>query len=214
MIFVVNFANMRYNALFRTIFAATVALGGSPAAFADGVSASVADTVMSLDEISITAIKQGSDLRHRPVSAVVIDRREAEQKHLFSAKSASEIAPNIHIPDYGSRITSTIYVRGLGSRIDQPAVGLNVDNVPILNKNNFDFDLADVSRIEMINGPQSSLFGRNTMGGVINLYTLSPLSYQGTRLMAEYGSGNSLKVSAGHYAKIKPYLGVCASAQY
>ena len=214
LIFVGNFANMRYNALFRTIFAATVALGGSPAAFADGASASVADTVMSLDEISITAIKQGSDLRRRPVSAMIVDRREAEQKHIFSAKSASEIAPNIHIPDYGSRITSTIYVRGLGSRIDQPAVGLNVDNVPILNKNNFDFDLADVSRIEMINGPQSSLFGRNTMGGVINLYTLSPLSYQGTRLMAEYGSGNSLKVSAGHYAKVKPYLGVSASAQY
>ena len=214
LIFVNNFATMRDNALIKAIFAAAVALGGCSAAFADNVNAADVDTVMSLDEISITAIKQGSDIKHQSVSAVVIDRRDAEQKHLFSAKSASEIAPNIHIPDYGSRITSTIYVRGLGSRIDQPAVGLNVDNVPILNKNNFDFDLADVSRIEMINGPQSSLFGRNTMGGVINLYTLSPLSYQGTRLMAEYGSANSFKVSAGHYAKIKPYLGVSASAQY
>ncbi len=175
---------------------------------------SVADTILNLEEVSITAIKQGTDLQHQALSATIINRRDAEQKNLFSAKTASEIAPNIHIPDYGSRITSTIYVRGLGSRIDQPAVGLNIDNVPILNKNNFDFDLADISRIEMINGPQSSLFGRNTMGGVINLYTLSPLSYQGTRLSAEYASANSYKISAGHYAKINPTTGISASIQY
>ena len=151
---------------------------------ASAVSAVAPDTVVDLSPISITAIKQGNNLRNQAISATVIDRREAERNHIFSAKSASEIAPNVLIPDYGSRITSTIYVRGLGSRIDQPVVGLNIDNVPILNKNNYDFDIADISRVEMIRGPQSSLFGRNTMGGVFNIYTLSPLSYQGTRLMA------------------------------
>ncbi|MGM9804534.1 MAG: TonB-dependent receptor [Muribaculaceae bacterium] len=172
------------------------------------------DTVFQLNPISITAIKQGNDLSSHALSATVIDRSDAERQHIFSAKTASDIAPNVVIPDYGSRITSTIYVRGLGSRIDQPVVGLNIDNVPILNKNNYDFDMCDISRVEMIRGPQSSLFGRNTMGGVFNIYTLSPLSYQGTRLMAEYGTANSLKVAAGHYAKLSPSLGVSASAQY
>ena len=174
----------------------------------------VADTTVSLTPISITAIKHGTHLRNQAISATVIDRRSAERNQILSAKTASEIAPNIIIPDYGSRITSTIYVRGLGSRIDQPVVGLNIDNVPILNKNNYDFDLSDISRVEMLRGPQSSLFGRNTMGGVINIYTLSPLSYQGTRLMTEYGSGNTMRFSAGHYFKPKPTLGVSFSAQY
>lgn len=174
----------------------------------------VADTTVSLTPISITAIKHGTHLRNQAISATVIDRRSAERNQILSAKTASEIAPNIIIPDYGSRITSTIYVRGLGSRIDQPVVGLNIDNVPILNKNNYDFDLSDISRVEMLRGPQSSLFGRNTMGGVINIYTLSPLSYQGTRLSAEYSSGNTMRFSASHYAKLKPSLGISATAQY
>ena len=64
-------------------------------------------------------------------------------------------------------------------------MGLNIDNVPVLNKDNYDMELADAERIEVLRGPQSTLYGRNTMGGVINVYTLSPLAYQGVRLSAE-----------------------------
>lgn len=174
----------------------------------------VADTAVVLNDISVTAIKQGINLRNQAVSVSVIDRRSAERGHIQSAKSASEIVPNVLIPDYGSRITSTIYVRGLGSRIDQSVMGLNIDNVPILNKNNYDFDLPDISRIEMLRGPQSVLFGRNTMGGVMNIYTLSPLSYQGIRLMAQYSSGNTYQISGGYYTRLKPTLGISVSAQY
>ena len=49
-------------------------------------------------------------------------------------------------------MTSSIYVRGLGARIDQPVIGLNIDNVPVLNKDNFDTELADVERIEVLRG--------------------------------------------------------------
>ena len=60
------------------------------------------------------------------------------------------MVPNIYIPDYGSRMTSTIYVRGLGTRIDQPALGLNIDNVPVLCKENYDFDMMDIAKVEML----------------------------------------------------------------
>ena len=66
-------------------------------------------------------------------------------------------------------------------------MGLNVDNVPYMNKDAYDFDLADIERIEVLRGPQSTLYGRNTMGGVINIYTLSPLTYEGARIGMEYG---------------------------
>ncbi len=72
-------------------------------------------------------------------------------------KDASELVPNFFMPDYGSRMTASIYVRGLGARMDQPAVGLNVDNVPVLNKNDYDIDLFDIERIEILHGPQSVL---------------------------------------------------------
>ena len=109
------------------------------------------------------------------------------------------MVPNFYIPDYGSRMTSSIYMRGQGTRIDQPVVGMNIDNVPILTKENYDLDLLDIERIEVLRGPQSALFGRNTMAGVINVTTLSPFNFQGSRAMLAYSSGNSFRVGLSTY---------------
>ena len=137
-----------------------------------------ADSVYSaleLGEVSVTAIKEaGADLTLKPLASTVVGQSQLERLGIVTMKGVSEIAPNFYIPDYGSRMTSSIYVRGIGARIDQPVVGLNVDNVPFLNKDSYDFDLADIERIEVLRGPQSTLYGRNTMGGLINIYTLSP----------------------------------------
>lgn len=164
-----------------------------------------ADTVMSLPTVSVTVIKTGGETP--PDQTVTsVNRTEIERLNIVNIKQVSEIAPNFYMPQYGSRMTSSVYVRGLGTRIDQPAVGLNVDNVPMINKDNFDFDLADIERIEILRGPQNILFGRNTMGGLINIYTLSPFSFQGVRLLAEYGSRNSYKASAGIYGRLSDRL--------
>ncbi len=174
------------------------------------LSATSADT-LSLEEVTVTAIKQGTDLGSLSVSATEIGRQSVERNGITGAKAAADMVPNIHIPDYGSRMTSTVYVRGLGTRIDQPALGLNIDNVPIMCKENYDFDMMDISRMEMLRGPQSTLFGRNTMAGVINIYTLSPLSYSGTRALLEYGMHNSHKLGASHYTKVAGNLGLAVS---
>ena len=73
-----------------------------------------------LDELSVTAIKQGSQLDYQAVSATSIARREIESLQISDAKAASNLVPNFFMPDYGSRITSSIYVRGLGARINLP----------------------------------------------------------------------------------------------
>ena len=172
------------------------------------------DTTLTLNEISVTAIKQGVNRNHLSSASTELKGKEIEKLNVMSMKHVSEIAPNMYMPDYGSRITSSIYVRGMGTRIDQPVIGLNIDNIPVMDKNNYDFDIADISRIEMLRGPQSTLFGRNTMGGLINIYTLSPLSYQGVRFMSEYSTGNSYKVSASIYHKIKQNLGISLTGQY
>ncbi len=172
------------------------------------------DTVVTVERVQVTAIKQGLVLRHQPVAASVVGRERIERQGIRSLKDAASLVPNFHMPDYGSRMTSSLYVRGLGARIDQPVVGLNVDNVPYMNKDAYDFDLADIERIEVLRGPQSTLYGRNTMGGVINIYTLSPLTYEGARIGMEYGSGNTWRARASSYFRVAPDVGVSVAAHY
>ncbi len=139
---------------------------------------------------------------------------EARRLGIEAVKGVSLVAPNFYMPDYGSRMTSSIYVRGLGARIDQPVVGLTVDNIPYLNKDNYDFDVSDIENIEVLRGAQSVLNGRNTMGGQINIRTLSPLRTQGVRASAEYGSANSTALSAAWYGLLRPKLGMGISGQF
>lgn len=160
-------------------------------------------TGQTLQEVSVTAIKQNASLDLEPVANTVLGEKTIERLNINDMSEASELVPNFYVPAYGSRMTSSIYVRGLGARIDQPAMGLNVDNVPVLNKNDYDFDLFDLDRIEVMRGPQSVLYGRNAMGGVINIYTLNPLKYQGLRLLEEWGSFNTWRTAVGIYHKLK-----------
>lgn len=134
-----------------------------------------------LDNLDVVAVKQQADPRTMAVSATLIGSREKELNDVVDIKSMSDMVPNFFIPDYGSRITSSIYVRGIGARMDQPAVALNIDNLPVMNKDAYDLDLPDIEGVEMIRGPQSNLFGRNAMGGLINIRTLSPMRWQGIR---------------------------------
>ena len=123
-----------------------------------------------LRPLEVLGVKQ--DPAGASVEAVTrISGAEARILGIDAPKNVSLIAPNFFMPEYGSRMTSSIYVRGLGARIDQPVVGLSVDNIPYLNKDNYDFDIADIESIEVLRGAQSVLNGRNTMGGQITKRT-------------------------------------------
>ena len=170
------------------------------------------DTV-TLDDVSVTAIKQGAATSIATASTV-LGKRDVEMGGIVTVRGVSDLVPNFFLPDYGSRMTSTIYVRGLGARIDQPSMGLNIDNVPVMCKENYDFDIADIARVEMLRGPQSTLYGRNTMGGLMNVRTLSPMQWQGTRIIAEMASHMSLKAGVSHYARINDHLGIAGGIYY
>ena len=156
-----------------------------------------------------------SDTRHsKPISATTITMADIERRGIGSIKELSLIAPNFYQPDYGSSITSSIYVRGFGSRIDQPVLGLTIDDIPVMNKNSYDFDLYDIRRIELLRGPQGTLYGRNTSGGVMNIATLSPFDWQGFRAMAEYYSRSSYRASAAYYARPTEHFAVSLAALF
>lgn len=164
----------------------------------------VGPDTLQIGEVNVTSIKQARSLLRQPVTVTTLRQQELEAFDVAGMKSVSEIAPNFFMPDYGSKMTSSIYVRGIGARIDQPAVGLNVDNVPYLNKNAYDFDTQDIERIEVLRGPQSTLFGRNTIAGLINVYTLSPMYYQGLRVLAGAATHNNYRYGLSYYTKFSP----------
>lgn len=168
---------------------------------------------VEVDQISITAMKQGSLLRTEPLASSVIGSGQIGLDGVSAVKDIQMSAPNFYMPDYGSRTTSSIYVRGIGSRIDQPSVGMIVDNLSIADKNMYDMDIPDVERIEIIRGPQSTLFGKNTMGGVINVTTLSPFAYQGIKVGFDYGDRNSCRLYTSILQKINS-VGLAFTARY
>lgn len=166
------------------------------------------------ERVEITASLKNDTRRSKPISSTTISMADIERHNISSIKDISLIAPNFYQPDYGSSITSSIYIRGFGSRIDQPVLGLTIDDVAVMNKNSYDFDLLDIRRIELLRGPQGTLHGRNTSGGVMNITTLSPLDWQGFRGMAEYSSSKSYRASAAYYARPTDRFGVSLSAAF
>lgn len=169
---------------------------------------------VTLEEVSVTAIKNGLGIGSRPVAATIVGAADIRRENIVTVKGAAPQVPNLYIPDYGSRMTSSIYMRGIGARIDQPAVGLNVDNVSFLNKDNYDFDIPDIAKIEVIRGPQSLLYGRNAMAGVVNVHTLSPLQWEGVRASATFAAPFMTRLSAGVYGRLSPSWGMSLSAYF
>ena len=161
-----------------------------------------------IELVEISASLKAENRGSKPISATTMTMAQIEQRGIGSIKELSLIAPNFYQPDYGSSITSSIYVRGFGSRIDQPVLGLTIDDVPVRNKNSYDFDLFDIRRIELLRGPQGTLYGRNTSGGVMNITSLSPFDWQGFRAMAELTSNLSQRASMAFYTKPTERLGV------
>lgn len=159
--------------------------------------------VMDIEEVLVIAApKENRKLREQPTAVTLLSQQDMQANQVNSLKSLSALAPNIFIPDYGSKLTSAIYIRGIGSRINTPSVGLYVDNVPYIDKSAFDFNFSDIERVDILRGPQGTLYGRNTMGGLIKVHTKSPFSYQGTDLRLSAGTYNNYKASVTHYHRL------------
>lgn len=169
---------------------------------------------VELKELVVEASRDGSQLKRLPASVSILSTNQIESLGLNSLTDATSTVANLFMPDYGSKLTSPIYIRGVGSRINAPSVGLYVDHVPYFEKASFNFDFFDISRIEVLRGPQGTQYGRNTMGGIVNILTKSPLNYQGTDLNIQAGTYGSYLLNVGHYAKSSERFAYSLSLNY
>ena len=161
--------------------------------------AMVLDTLQGA--VLVSSAKQMLPVDRLPSALTIMGMPEIEARGIGGLKGFASVVPNLHIPDYGSAMTSSVYLRGMGSRMDNPVMGLYIDDIPIMNKNAYDFDFNDMADAVLLRGPQSTLYGRNSMCGVLALTTLSSRDFNGYRASVEYGNANTLNVKASAYWK-------------
>jgi len=165
-------------------------------------------------EIVIESFKQNNNLHMQPVSATLLSSQQIEQTNILNIKEITGLIPNLYMPDYGSKMTSPVFIRGIGAAKNSPSVGLYVDGIPYFDRSTFDFNINDIDRIEVLRGPQGTLYGRNTMGGIINVFTKSPLKYKGTNINASAGNHNNYHGGISHYGNLDNKVGYCLSGDY
>ena len=125
---------------------------------------------------------------------------------LQNPHSLSALIPGLQIPEYGASLTSTIYIRGLGSRMENPALSLYVDDIPVLDKNAYDFDWYGLQAGTLLRGPQGSLYGRNAMGGVLVLRSPSALETDGWQGLVEAGWPGTLHLGVSGNAGTRHHV--------
>lgn len=171
--------------------------------------------VYYLDEFVITtSVKETNNLKNMPNAVSVVTPQQLQDTQIESLPDLSSYIPNFFIPTYGSKVSTPIYIRGIGARLGSQTVSMYVDNVPTFNPSAFDFEFQDIQRIEVLRGAQGTLYGRNAIGGIVNLYTLSPLSFQGTRFKLTGGNYGQLSLMGSNYSKLSDNFGVSAAAYY
>ena len=175
------------------------------------------DTVRlyTLDEVVVvSSTRETNRFKGLPASVSLFSPSQLESMKINSMKDLSIAIPNVYIPDYGSRMSMPVYVRGVGERSSGQSTGLYVDNMPYLDKSTFDFDFAGIQRIEILRGPQGTLFGRNAMGGMIHIYTLSPLDCEQVRASATGGNFGLFRANVSVARRAGKQAGVSVSGYY
>lgn len=168
----------------------------------------------TLNDVVITSSKNDHKTIEIPASVTLISPTNLTNWNITGVKDISAVVPNLFFPDYGSKLTSPVYIRGIGSKINAPSVGLYVDGIPFFEKSVFDFEFNDVERIEVLRGPQGTLYGRNTMGGIIQMFTRNPFRNPGGKFSLSGGNYGKREVSASYYGKMTPSLAYSVSGKY
>jgi len=172
--------------------------GGEAAAAAmpDGPEAGeAADGDQGLEAIVVTALRRETNLQSTPISISVVDAEDLADRHVQSLLDLGDGAiPGLRIATYESRQSAlTVGIRGIvPGDANQPAreqgVGVYIDGVYLGRQHGLNAALFDVERIEVLKGPQGTLFGRNTEGGAVNIVTRAPSGEFRGRAVAGIGN--------------------------
>lgn len=180
------------------VFCLTIAASNTSTAHAQQVEAPQAPAADNDATIVVTAQRRSEKLVDVPLSINALSDRALTSAGVINVPDLSKVAPGVTMQTTGPWLQPA--VRGISSSSTTPGAEQNVaiylDGVYQPLATNTSFDLPDISRVEILKGPQGTLFGRNATGGAIQLFTLDPSFTTTGKLMASYGRFHDTSLSA------------------
>ena len=150
-----------------------------------------------LDEIVVTAQRRAQRLQDVPIAVSAFSPGDLAAKQIRTTLDIPRLVPNmVGASNVGIGSANTYFIRGLGNTESiatfDPPVGTYVDDIYVSRQNANNFSFFDIDRIEVLRGPQGTLFGRNTTGGAINVILKKPSDHLGGYAEASYGTFHSV----------------------
>ncbi len=180
---------------------------------ADAGALEVADDSSGLTDIIVTATKRETNLQDTPIAMAVMGADDLKKRQVSSLLDLADGGiPSLRVATFESRQSAlTIGMRGIvPGDANQPAreqgVGVYIDGVYLGRQHGLNSGFLDIERIEVLKGPQGSLFGRNTEGGAVNLVNRAPSGEFGGRVTA--GTGNYGSYSGGVHLDLPEFAGI------
>lgn len=149
-----------------------------PSAIAAVSLALTPSALAQLEEVIVTAQKREQSLQDVPMAVTAVGRAFIENNEINTIEDLTKVVPSVRMTPDGSPSGGSIRVRGVGTNVFSSAVEPNVlvmlDGVPLARNSLANFDFADIERIEVLRGPQGTLFGKNASAGLIHVITRDP----------------------------------------
>ena len=158
--------------------------------------AAAAPEAGTIQDIVVTARRTSESLQKTPIAITALNSSSLEKLNVQQVDKIAQVVPNLVISQQSSALSaSSIMIRGIGQTDPSlgldTAVGVYLDGVYVARSAGSIFDLVDLERIEVLRGPQGTLFGRNTTGGAIQLVSKKPTDDFGFTLKGGYGTRNN-----------------------
>jgi iron complex outermembrane receptor protein len=161
-----------------------------------------------IEEVTVTARQRTEALRDVPLAVTALSAAAIERRRIVDLSTLSAAVPGFTLSDPFGRLNPSPALRGLAQPGigDEPSVGLFIDGVYVSGRSSLNLLMGELERIEVIRGPQSALYGRNTFGGAINLVTRKPSEKAEGYAEATIGSKNRYDVRAAFNAPLASWL--------
>ena len=169
----------------------------------------------ALGEVIVSANKQLQDIQQTPIAMTAVQSKQIEQLQINELNELNRVAANFNSYDDGGGSFQVFASRGIYTIDVIPAVGIYVDEVPFFASYGFPTLLNDIERIEVLKGPQGTLYGRNALAGAVNIITKRPTNQTKGFMQFGYGNLNQLNTSAGvSFPVVKNKLFAKVNARY
>jgi outer membrane receptor protein involved in Fe transport len=192
---------------------------GAPAYAQDAPDDSAATSIVDDGEIVVTATGRAQAAQDIPIAVSVIGAEQLENSGVSDIRGLRQVTPSLQVTTGQSSATGVVLrIRGIGTAGDnpgfEPAVGVFVDGVFRARAGVALADLPPIDRVEVLRGPQGTLFGRNTSAGALNITTQGPSFDLGGYAEASYGNYNEVDIKAGVTGPISEQLAARVDGGY